>query len=295
VSAPEVVRLAARAKINLSLRVLGKRKDGFHDISTVMQSLDWFDDIEMRRAPATTVSIERGPELFGPLPGQPDLVERTIGLIDQTLGGTQAAEVHVVKNLPVAAGLGGGSADAAAAILGMNVLTGEAMSSRQMLEIAAQAGSDVPFALVGGAGVARGRGEIIERLDHRRTWWVIAVPDFRLRTAEVYERWDELGRPSSDKGALPSSEDPEELATLIHNDLEAAAFAIRPALRELKEEVVRAGPIAAVVSGSGPAIAGLCRDRNHGDAISANISGDFRLVKVVASAARGVEVVDPAS
>lgn len=294
-TAPEVVRLAARAKVNLSLRVLGRRSDGFHEISTVMQSLEWFDELEMRRAPKTNVTVEWGAGLSGELPERPDLVERTIGIVDQTLGGTQAAEVRVVKNIPVAAGLGGGSADAAAAILGMNALTDKAMSPELMLEVAAQAGSDVPFALVGGTALARGRGEVIERLDHRPLWWVIAVPDFSMETAAVYDRWDELGAAGSPEDPFLSSSFADDLVQFIRNDLEPAAFDLQPSLREMKDVVSRAGVITTVIGGSGPTIAGLCRDRNHADEVASRVSAAFRLVKVVPSAPRGAEVLHQSS
>jgi 4-diphosphocytidyl-2-C-methyl-D-erythritol kinase len=292
VTAPEVVRLAARAKVNLSLRVLGPRSDGFHEISTVMQSLEWFDEIEMKRAPKTKVTVEWGSGLSGALPEKPDLVERTIGIIDQTLGGTQAAEVRVVKNIPVAAGLGGGSADAAAAILGMNVLTDHAMSPELMLEVAAQAGSDVPFALVGGTAFARGRGELVERLEHRPLWWVIAVPDFSLETAAVYERWDEMRTSSSRDAQVPTSQAVEEIGRFLTNDLESPAFEMKPSLRGLKDEMMKAGAIGAVMSGSGPAIAGLCRDRHHGEVVADRVNDIFHLVMVGLSSPQGVDVLD---
>jgi 4-diphosphocytidyl-2-C-methyl-D-erythritol kinase len=291
VSRPESVRLAARAKLNLSLDVLRKRPDGFHEIRTVMQTLDWFDEIEMRRSSKTQVSVGWGPGLSGKLPDPPDLVERAIGIVNQTLGGTQAAEVTLVKNIPIGAGLGGGSADAAAAILGVNALAGEAMSRLQMTEIAAQLGSDVPFALDGGTSLVEGRGERLSRLEHRALWWVIGVPDFSLDTGEVYSRWDEIGSPSSvDKAALPESEDPGDVATFLRNDLEAAAFDIEPSIRALKEEMRGAGALGAVMCGSGPSIAGLCRDASDCDNVASKLSS-FLIAKAVPSSAIGVEIL----
>lgn len=291
-SRPESVRLAARAKLNLSLDVLRKRPDGFHEIRTVMQTLDWFDEIEMRRSSRTQVSIGWGPGLSGKLPDPPDLVERAIGVVNQTLGGTQAADVGVVKNIPIGAGLGGGSADAAAAIFGMNALTGEAMSRLQMAEIAAELGSDVPFALEGGTSLVEGRGERLSRLEHRALWWVIGVPDFSLDTGEVYSRWDEIGSPSSvDKAPLPESGHPEDSAAFLRNDLEAAAFDIEPAIRVLKEEMMEAGALGTVMCGSGPSIAGLCSDTSDCDRIVSKLSS-FLVAKAVRSSAVGVEILE---
>lgn len=245
------VRVIGRAKVNLWLHVLGRRPDGYHEINTLMQTIEWCDELEMERSHATSVEFESGP-----VPDRPDLVERTLEIMNQT------AAVLVRKSIPIGSGLGGGSADAAAVILGLGGSP----------EIAAQVGSDVPFALQGGTALATGRGEKLSRVECPQLWWVVGVPDFSMSTAEVYDL------------AAPGAGDP------IRNDLEDAAFKLAPSLRPLKDEMVSAGAIRAMMSGSGPAIAGLCRDEEHANQLARRVSGSFAVIKAVSSARMGAEI-----
>jgi 4-diphosphocytidyl-2-C-methyl-D-erythritol kinase len=290
------VRLVARAKINLFLEVLALREDGYHDIETVIQSIELSDEMTIRRSSLTEVVITLAEEVAGPIPESPDIVERAVGILNQMVGGTQAAEVRVLKRIPIASGLGGGSADAAAAIAGMNVLTGGQIPDETLMDICLQVGSDVPFALRGGTARATGRGEILEAIDSPQTlWWIVGIPPFSLRTSEVYRRFDELpppGRRDSQKlvDALASG-DVRGIGAPLHNDLEAPAFDLRPELLSLKESVLKAGVLGAVMSGSGPAIAGLCLEREHANEVAGRLSSHFHRVEVAASAPRGAEVI----
>jgi len=291
-----MVRVVARAKLNLMLRVGPMRADGYHEIQSVMQSIELTDDLEMSRAPVTEVGFEWDGPGGWEGPERPDLVERVLGILNQTVGGTQAAQVRVVKRIPPGSGLGGGSADAAAAVLGMNRLMDEVLDEKQMLEVCAQAGSDVPFALLGGTAVASGRGEQVEPIQGiPTTWWVIAIPQLSMPTGEVYERFDEVGGetlPGELEHLIESlrSGDADRIAAFLANDLERAAFAVAP-LQSVQERILAAGAVGAVMSGSGSAIAGLCRDKPHAaevaDAVGRGFDGK---VVAVSSTEKGAEV-----
>lgn len=291
------VRVRARAKLNLILKVGARRPDGYHEVETVMQALDFFDEVSLVPADATAVAFSWAPGLSGPLPEAPDLVHRSIELFAAATGGNRF-RAEVVKRIPLGAGLGGGSADAAAALLGLSESQGRLLRAEDLFALAAEIGSDVPFVLQGGTAYAAGRGERIRALPApKQFWWVLGFPEFPMSTPEVYERHDELARPLMDadldglKDALRSGE-PLRLAGLLRNDLELAAFDIRPELGLLKEGVVAAGAFGAVLAGSGSAIAGLCRDEAHGREVAGRLADDFPRVEVVESATRGAELVD---
>lgn len=295
----KAVRLRARAKVNLHMRVVGRRGDGYHEIETVMQSLELYDDVTLQLASSIEVSFARAPRFGGELPKPPDLVEKAIRLFAERTGRDIRVSAQVLKRIPIGAGLGGGSADAAAALLGLSEVERRPLSAEELFALAVELGSDVPFALQGGTAFAGGRGERIRALPAtRKFWWVIGVPDFSLSTSEVYQRADELaatlGGPA-DLDELKDSlrtGDPERLSALLRNDLEPAAFDLRPQLSSLKEKVESAGVLGAVMAGSGSAIAGLCRDEPHARELAGKLRGVFGAVEVVASALRGAEIVE---
>lgn len=282
------VRVVARAKVNLWLRVLGLREDGFHELETVMQTVGLADEVVVERTSAGGgVAVEWAPGLSGPLPGRPDIVERALGLVGEGLC------ARVVKRIPIGAGLGGGSADAAAALMGGNVLLGSRLEGRLLGALALRLGSDVPFALAGGTALARGRGEVLTPAECGEMWWVLGIPSVRLSTAAVYRRHDEMGAaPSAVRaGAMVAALAGEagEVAAHLHNDLEVAAFDLEPSLQALKEAMLAAGALGAVMTGSGSAIAGLCRDRGHAERVAAGAAAHFGRVEVAASAG-GAEI-----
>lgn len=269
------VEMSAPAKVNLFLRVVGVRDDGYHEIESVMQTVSLFDRLVMERAPVTRVSFETE----GPAPESPDLIERAMGVFNQMVGGTQGAEVIVEKQIPIGAGLGGGSSDAAAALMGIDRMMGGLTPPKLLSEIASDVGSDVPFFLNGGTALVSGRGEIVKSLPSFEAWWVIGVPEFSMSTEEVYAAFDRFGSSQGTSlleflDALSTGE-VGEVGGLLHNDLEIAAFDLQPELRDLKEEMRGAGALGAVMTGSGSAILGLCRDEEHANAVSKTVSQDF--------------------
>lgn len=270
--------VTARAKLTLSLRVLGGRPDGYHQLEALTVSVaSPCDELEFwdRAAPGIGFEAEADSEVEPLSAGEDNLVvqaaTRLLELADVGGRGPRGVEARLRKKIPVAAGLGGGSADAAATLLGVReLLSGRdqrvdgRLSDAALGEIAAAIGSDVAFCLVGGVAWMRGRGEEIETLSVplAEAWPVlVATPAFGLSTAAVYRAWDELGGPTSTRGAPP----PAWAAALVdslENDLEPAAEHLAPGLRPFREALEARVGAPAVLAGSGPSYAVvLGRDR----------------------------------
>lgn len=270
---------AAHAKVNLALYVGGLRDDGYHPVATVIQRLALCDELEIR--------VERGStggnlkiRVTADRPGVPDgprnLVWRAIELLRAELeaagyGGGRVS-VHIHKRIPVASGLAGGSADAAAVLAGLNRRLGLGLAGETLLEKAAQLGSDVPACLVDGATLCTGRGEKVRPIAAPALWWVLAHPGGALSAAEVYKEYDALwGRkPSSSCDDLESKITPlvralahegvAQVARCLYNDLQEAASRLHSGIAPLLSEMRERGALNALVSGSGPTVAGMMPD-----------------------------------
>lgn len=252
------VRATAYPKLNLSLRVVGRRADGYHEIESLVVSLGQPHDVlEAFAVPAPGgVRVEvSGVEVGEDVPSD----HRNLAFIaaEKLLvrAGRSGHGVRLVlrKHIPAGGGLGGGSADAAAALLAVRRLLDVDVDDAGVLALAAEVGSDVPFCVRGGAAWMRGRGEIIEPLSvPTGLAFVVAIPPFRLSTPDVYRAWDELGSPRSER-VVPS---PRRLASVISelvNDLEPAAEALQPRLLEFRAALEAAAGAPALLAGSGSA------------------------------------------
>ncbi|MGH2719045.1 MAG: 4-(cytidine 5'-diphospho)-2-C-methyl-D-erythritol kinase [Actinomycetota bacterium] len=296
------VEVTARAKLNLFLAVGARRPDGYHGLMTVMQTVDLADTVVLARAPGprSSVTFHTGPDYGGPLPEPPDLVAKALELCAVELRSLPPATAEVTKQIPMAAGLAGGSADAAAAILGADALAGAGDPRGRLEALCRRLGSDVPFCLRGGTALARGRGDQLSPMACRhRIWWVLGISSFPLSTADVYRRFDELGelpegselgRPNRLADALAAGH-PKAIAPLLRNDLQAAACDLAPDLTAKIAALEKAGALRAILTGSGPTIAGICRDEAHAEEVAARAEAEFARVELVASTPLGAEVV----
>ncbi len=259
------MRLAALAKINLQLTVTGTRPDGYHELRTVFQSISLHDDlmIERSRRPGIELSIS-GAELD---PGPKNLVWRALDLLSRELRLSGGWRARLEKRIPMGAGLGGGSSDAATALVGGVRLTGKRIAPERLLEMAASLGADVPFFLVGGRALGVGRGDEVYPLEEgRRRWVVVVLPkEIRVATPDAY-RWLDA---KLTKAASPpklflscarswSLEDADLL-----NAFEAVVFDRYPILREMKRRLLQAGAAGAALAGSGSAVFGLFQNPAH--------------------------------
>jgi 4-diphosphocytidyl-2-C-methyl-D-erythritol kinase len=297
------VEVVARAKINLYLAVGQRRDDGYHELSSVMQSVDLSDTLVVRHASTAAdpipVAFAAGPGFVGDLPVPPDLVEQALAMYAAEVEGAGPFAAEVTKSIPLAAGLAGGSADAAAALLGADAAGGGQLTRDRLEAMGRRLGSDVTFCLRGGTALVQGTGNLVTPMAcPHRLWWVLGISDFPLRAAEVYQRFDEMspappGRPERPihlAKALVGGH-PKVIAKALRNDLEAAAFDLAPGLSGRKHAMRAVGAVGAVLSGSGPTIAGLCRNEAHAEEVARRAEEAFARVEVVASAEAGAEVL----
>ena len=266
---PGAVTVRAPAKVNLELRVGPRRADGFHDLATVFQAVSLHDEISVTRwddwqvVPAGTYAA------LIPTDGD-NLAVRAARLVAEQWDVDEKLSIRIDKDIPVAGGMAGGSADAAAALLACDQLWGLGLMRDELAELAASLGSDVPFPLTGGNAMGSGRGDQLAPVLARGTFhWVFAISDVGLSTPAVYAECDRLRdeggsstevpepQVSSELMAALRSGDPASLGAALHNDLEPAAFSLRPDLKELRDAGVEFGALGGIVSGSGPTVAFL--------------------------------------
>lgn len=288
------MRVEAPAKINLFLAAGERRADGLHELVSVMQAVSLAD--ELRAEPAAELSLAVLPPGTAP-PGDDNLVLRAARALAIAAGVAVGARLELHKRIPAAAGLGGGSADAAAALVGLNEVWRCGISRKALARIGASIGSDVAFCVGGGTAAVEGTGERVSPLPCRSpVSWVIGLPAPALSTAEVYERFDAQGGgpgladPWETADALARG-DLERLAGTLRNDLEPAAISLMPGLAEGRAALAGAGALGAVLSGSGPAWLGLARDSEHAGSIAAGVAGAFARVEVVRSLPHGPRVL----
>ena len=270
------VREPAPAKLNLFLRVVRRRDDGYHDIETAVQPLTLADGVEARPADDLRLVVA-GPEAGGVPRGPENLAIRAALALAEEAGVEPRARLLIAKRVPVAAGLGGGSADAAAALRALNDLWGCGLGADRLAGVAARVGSDVPALVYGGPVLARGRGEVVEPIEVARTWWVLVTQGFGVSASDAYRWWDEDGGvtgpgPPALLEALRAG-DVEGVAGLAFNDLEGPVAARHPRIEEAREAVRSAGALRALLCGSGPTVAGLCRDGPHAEEVAAALGG----------------------
>ncbi|MEO3742574.1 4-(cytidine 5'-diphospho)-2-C-methyl-D-erythritol kinase [Plantactinospora sp. B5E13] len=278
---PGPVRVRVPAKINLHLGVGPLRPDGFHELNTVYQAISLHDELTARRGDTLTLTMEG--EGAGELAlDETNLVIRAARALAAYAGVPAYARLHLRKQIPLAGGLAGGSADAAATLVACDALWGTELSRDELARIAAGLGSDIPFLVYGGTALGTGHGETISPILARPvTWhWVVAVADGGLFTPAVYR---ELDRLRADHAAPPPlrnadallaalrGRDPARLGRALGNDLQAAALALRPALTETLKAGEAAGALAGIVSGSGPTCVFLAPDAAEADRIAAEL------------------------
>ncbi|MFI1965631.1 4-(cytidine 5'-diphospho)-2-C-methyl-D-erythritol kinase [Streptomyces pathocidini] len=282
------VSVRVPAKVNVQLAVGGARPDGFHDLANVFLAVGLYDVVTVRPADALRVTVSGADADQVPADGT-NLAARAAELLASRRGLAPNVEIHIAKDIPVAGGMAGGSADAAGALVACDALWGTGCSREELLALCAELGSDVPFSLVGGAALGRGRGERLTPLEVGGAFhWVFAMADGGLSTPAVYRECDRLraecGR-GADVGSVPAPEpspalldalaegDLAALASAImaggtSNDLQAAALSLRPSLADTLVAGEKAGAMASLVSGSGPTCAFLTRDEPAAKALA---------------------------
>lgn len=287
------VSVRAAAKINLHLGVGAVREDGFHPLDTVYQAISLYDDITITTHHRTGIVLETADYVDASgVPSAPhNIAILALEAIRSRTGREGHEHLDLVKSIPVAGGMAGGSADAAATLLAYDRLHDCRLPDDVLLDLAAGLGSDVPFSLIGGTARGRGRGEVVQPLDDRGTWWWVVVPSATgLSTPEVYRHFDRLfphalAEPAAPADLLPAlaSGEPLRLARTLHNDLQAPAIDLRPELGALIERGETEGALRGLVSGSGPTCIFLCDSLDGAHAVVAGLRGAGHDVVLIAN------------
>ncbi|MGW7365685.1 4-(cytidine 5'-diphospho)-2-C-methyl-D-erythritol kinase [Streptomyces sp. NPDC054841] len=295
------VTVRVPAKVNVQLAVGAARADGYHDLANVFLAVGLYDEITVTPAESLTVSCS-GPDA-GQVPlDRTNLAARAAELLAARHGIDPAVHIHIAKDIPVAGGMAGGSADGAGALLACDALWSTGASKAELLDICAVLGSDVPFSLVGGAALGTGRGERLTELPVGGAFhWVFAVADGGLSTPAVYREFDRLNEGVDVPAPVASpllldalrTGDAGALAGALVNDLQPAALSLRPSLADTLTAGTEAGALAALVSGSGPTTAFLAKDADAADQIAEALtaSGTCRTARVAQSPAAGATVL----
>jgi 4-diphosphocytidyl-2-C-methyl-D-erythritol kinase len=312
------VTVRVPAKVNLQLAVGPVRADGYHDVATVYHAVALFDEVTVAPADHDIMTIAGEGAERVPV-GDDNLAARAAGALARAAGpgsgDVPGLAIQITKRIPVAAGLAGGSADAAATLVACNELWGTGLGQQELCELAAGIGADVAFGLLGGTAIGIGRGEHVTSVLTSGTFhWVLSFADGELSTADVYAACDRM-RASRDRrqgkerkvgtASVPDpvldnalmaalrAGDPAKLGPLLSNDLQPAAISLRPELRRALAAGRELGALGAMVSGSGPTCAYLAKNRRHARDLTAALAGAgvCRTVAQVTGPAPGATIV----
>lgn len=264
-----LLTLSANAKINLTLDILGTREDGYHEVAMIMQEISLHDTLSMgkiNQGISLTIAIE-GQQ--GTLPAdESNLCWKAAALVQKEYNLQEGVEIHLIKRIPMAAGLAGGSADAAAVLKGMNHLFRLGMTEARLCELGARLGSDIPFCIMGGTMLATGRGEVLTRLpSFPRLSVVLTKPPVGVSTAWAYKTYDAgYDGPHPDNEAMLAAiheGDAHKAAGLLCNVLEGVTETEHPVIADYKRLMLEHGAMASMMSGSGPTVFGLVREKQQ--------------------------------
>ena len=288
------ITLKSRAKINLSIDVLGKRQDGYHLVEMIMQTIDLYDLIEINEKDNDQITIKSTSDEI-PLDCN-NLVYKAANLIKKTFNIDKGVEIHIKKNIPVAAGMAGGSSNAAAVLVGLNKLWNLNLSNQQLEEIGLKLGADVPFCINGGAVLASGIGEELTPIKGltKDVCILVCKPDLFVSTKEVYECIDskDIDKRPNNKFLIEclKNEDTRQLAENMFNVLEGVTVDKHPVIQQIKDIMTNNRALGAMMSGSGPTVFGLYENREDAVKCKAILEKQFKQTFVVACEEKGVEV-----
>lgn len=288
------ITLKSRAKINLSIDVLGKRQDGYHLVEMIMQTIDLYDLIEINEKDNDQITIKSTSDEI-PLDCN-NLVYKAANLIKKTFNINKGVEIHIKKNIPVAAGMAGGSSNAAAVLVGLNKLWNLNLSNQQLDKIGLKLGADVPFCINGGAVLASGIGEELTPIKGltKDVCILVCKPDLFVSTKEVYECIDskDIDKRPNNKFLIEclKNEDTRQLAENMFNVLEGVTMDKHPVIQQIKDIMTNNRALGAMMSGSGPTVFGLYENREDAVKCKAILEKQFKQTFVVACEEKGVEV-----
>lgn len=278
------IRVKAHGKVNLGLDVIGRRENGYHDINMVMQTVKLHDEIHLEELKEDEIRLKGNHEML-PL-DERNIVYRAIQLVKEEYQIKSGVLANIVKRIPIAAGMGGGSADAAATLRGMSYLFDLQLSEERLMELGLRLGADVPFCIMKGTAEAGGIGEKLRRLPPPPHCFVLlAKPDISVSTKEVYEVFDslkEVSHPRIEKLIETlGKEEVEPFCKALGNVLEEVTAKRYSVVEEIKRLLLEDGAMAAMMTGSGPTVFGIFRDKNRAKAARKRLLKESGLEKVV--------------
>ncbi|MBU8908424.1 4-(cytidine 5'-diphospho)-2-C-methyl-D-erythritol kinase [Desertibacillus haloalkaliphilus] len=259
------ISVKAPAKINLALDVLHKRDDGFHEVEMIMTTVDLADRVDLIELNEDSIAVEVS-EGFVPN-DERNLAYQAADVLKKRFQIKKGVSIYISKKIPVAAGLAGGSSDAAATLRGLNLLWNLELSDHELAEIGAEIGSDVSFCVYGGTALATGRGEIIKQIESPPPCWVVlAKPPIGVSTAEVYRKLN-IDK-AKESGVQPmlqaiNEQNFDDICEHLSNDLESVTFKLHPEVKRIKEQMKRFGAEGVLMSGSGPTVFGLVKKESR--------------------------------
>ena len=270
------MRLFAPAKVNLNLRITGRRDDGYHLLDSLMVPISLGDDVEISRADGPPQSVTVHADSPDVPPGEENTVHRAAQAFYGRTGRSEPVAVSIRKRIPIGAGLGGGSTDAAATLRGMNDLLGTGLTTEDLLALAVSVGADVPFFIRGEAARARGIGERLSPAGPLpRLWMVVLFPNFPVSTAWVYRNLRfKLTKPSRNNNLIGNLDTPHEVAQVMVNDLEKVTIGRYPPIARLKRRLDEEGAIGSLMSGSGSSVFGVFADKADAERAFAGFEGE---------------------
>lgn len=266
------ITLKAPAKVNYLLDVIRRRPDGYHDLRMVMQRVNLCDEIAITLTDTPGITVTCGKDGVPDGPG--NIAWKAANTLLELAGGSHGAEISITKNIPVAAGLGGGSSDAASVLMGMNELLDLGLSDQRLMEIGVTLGADVPFFIFKKTALAEGIGEALTVMPEMPMAWVLLVnPGVHVSTAWVYNNLKltnrgELAKLPSFYGSI------EDICSIFANDLESVTIPSFPVIAEIRNGMLKHGALGAMMSGSGPTVFGLYQDRETAEQARAALTRD---------------------
>jgi len=288
----KALRLKSPAKINLRLEILGRREDGYHELRTLMQKIGLCDSLSVSLKKEKGISIAADhPDL--PL-GKKNLVYRAAQIMLEKSGYQGGLRIDIRKRIPLGAGLGGGSSNAAATLRALNQLLGMGMPTKHLMKMGLSIGADVPFFFLGGAAVASGIGERLKEVDLPDLWYVLLNPNFEVSTRWAYENFI-LTKRHFHFNLQGLVRTPQGISRLLWNDLEGVVSYKYPQIKKMKELLLSNGALGALMTGSGPTVFGVFSGRRDAESAVKNLEDEVKkrgwlLLKTCSFAASDDEV-----
>ncbi|MFC1769067.1 4-(cytidine 5'-diphospho)-2-C-methyl-D-erythritol kinase [Nanoarchaeota archaeon] len=251
-----MIELKSYAKVNLTLNIGNKLENGYHTLNSIMHLIDFYDDITIERIPSDKIEVDVNMDI----PLKQNLCYKAAKLMRSKFNLNEGVKITLNKKIPIGAGLGGGSSNAASVMVGMNKLFKLNLDKNQLIDVAKEIGSDVPFFIIGGGAHVSGTGELVNPINDLPELNIVLVyPEFEISTALAYDLWDKKGSCSIpiDVGNLNSV---QRIASNISNDMQEVIFSSYEGLQDIKEKLIQYGALNASLSGSGPSIFGIFPD-----------------------------------